>query len=58
MAELVDALDLGPSNLVCESSSLSIRNLKMKYYVYSFKFYKHDSPFYFTAAPHPKSCRI
>ena len=25
VAELVDALDLGPSNLRCESSSLSIR---------------------------------
>ena len=27
MAELVDALDLGPSNLGCESSSLSTRML-------------------------------
>ena len=27
VAELVDALDLGPSNFCCESSSLSIRNL-------------------------------
>ena len=26
VAELVDALDLGPSNHGCESSSLSIRN--------------------------------
>ena len=38
VAELVDAPDLGPGNLVCESSSLSVRNLKMKYYMYSFKF--------------------
>ena len=27
VAELVDALDLGPSNFGCESSSLSIRIL-------------------------------
>ena len=29
MAKLVDALDLGPSNFCFESSSLSIRNLKL-----------------------------
>ncbi len=29
VAELVDALDLGSSTLVCESSSLSSRNLKL-----------------------------
>ena len=29
VAKLVDALDLGPSNFCFESSSLSIRNLKI-----------------------------
>jgi hypothetical protein len=43
VAELVDALDLGPSNFCFESSSLSIRNLNLSIIHYLLKFINYFS---------------
>jgi hypothetical protein len=43
VAELVDALDLGPSNFCFESSSLSIRNSSLLSIQYLLKFINYSA---------------